>query len=344
MLVRQSDHLGRPGSIQAVILSLALVIVVLLILMADRSNVLDQENYIRYFQDEHLMDVFFARLDPRDPWLKTVLLFTSEEFLWLVYVTVIGSLFAPEFSVALTVFLLNFSVLYGLSKLPNGVYGMVLWFAIPVGAAVIGYYQIRQGVAFGLFMVLLATGRPLLLSALLAAVVHTTFAIPLAIACLMYIPALRVRPWLCLVAISTVFLTITIVGGQLLGEFGGRRSETAEFDQGATSLNFVYVTLMLGAPSLALVACRQFSPRSPVFIASMVHLGVVIWLTLSFFFLPVGTSRVGYFGPLLSILPLSMAGGFLLRRYPIVILIHSIGAAILVYGGVRDQLYAQPFL
>jgi hypothetical protein len=307
---------------------------------AERTLVLDNDNYISYFSHGDLIsDFIYAALDGKEV-VKSILRFFTEEFVWLVFASAVGGFLSPDVAVVFTVVLINLMVAYSLWRLGVGPLGLLLWCVFPVCFAVVGYFQIRQGLAIGVFFCWVVAGFNPLVGALLASMIHTTFLVPLLVAVILAILPSRVN--LYHFCFAVVFLCFAIFFGvqDSFSELAGRRSETYDVSEGAESLNFVIGIVILVSPSFYVAIFRDKFSEIIVSI-SMLHIGISIWLVLAFFVFPLGTARVAYYAQVFSIFSgvVVFLSGF---RYSLFVsFFYWLIACILVYGGIRDDRYSQ---
>jgi hypothetical protein len=271
----------------------------------DRTFLIDQSNYLDNFAAAPTLD-WLSRVAPEDSprWGLIVGLF-SEEILWQVWTTVLGSVFTPPAAVILTVCVANLLIALSVMRLANPALGLIIWILVPVGFAVTGLLQLRQGFAFAVMLYFaLRMNRPVL-GTLIAAMIHTTFALVLPFALI---------AWLCgqqrLVAL---LLTVTLagtaayLGGALFEAFGGRRLHVYDVSQSeANSIMYVFGGLLCSLPSLHRLLIAPASSgtavASPTITSlAIIHVGVIAFTAISFFVFPLGAGRVGYLTMLLLI-------------------------------------------
>lgn len=316
------------------------LLMTLWVCFSDRSQVLDNDNYIRYFSDDGQLVRFFDGLSEGDL-LLGVAKFVLDEFVWQCYSVVLSYLSAPSFSVYATVVLVDSAVFYALWRSGAGLLGLMLWLLLPVCFSMIGYFQIRQGLAVAVFFIGLVWGGAAWLLAMIAAMIHTTFVIPVFIVFFGLIPWFKNRLVLRYFLMLVVFVVICVFAGGMLGDFGGRRAEIYGQGDGATSINYLLGVVGLSIVSLVVVVrgVGEFGVV-PVSVAQ-IHLGVVVWLVVAFFIFPLGTSRVGYYSQVFSIIP----AGILFGRRDLfslsAMVSYVLSCGVLMYGGIRDGSYSQ---
>jgi len=277
-----------------------LVVVCLLYPLAlDRREMIDNVNYVDYFINGR--DLAWTWLfTEADSWLQLFFRLSTEEVLWLAWTSLAGWMFDPEAAVYVTVVLLNLLVVLALKDCPNRALALALWILIPVGFAVTGTYQIRQGAAFALWLYLGVRRERLVLASVLAALVHTTFSV---IAVLSLIATFRCLNWKARVAaIVAVGLFMAVAGEVLFSAYGGRRLvEAAVLDPDTLSLNFLLGLLVVaGYPTYLLVsdggsALVKAGRRSVVLQEYLLlYVGIVLFMIVSFFVFPIGNYRLPY--------------------------------------------------
>ena len=256
------------------------------VLTLDRSLIYDNANYLKYFSGNQLSH-FFNQFDMFSVSNKFYYLFT-EEYLWLLYADFVSLFFSPSNGVIFTVFLLNFLLIVSFYKLKRPLLALLFWIIFPMGLAVCGVAQIRQGLAFSVFTFLLIYFNRPLLSAVIASMIHTTFCIPLVFIFLYIIFKNKKFFLLSLICLIVIFAIIFI--NQFFLDIGGRRALTYVIDDGATSINFVISLTLFVIPTLYSL---YFKKKWDIMLVT--HFGLFIWLFLAFFLFPLGTSRVSYY-------------------------------------------------
>lgn len=284
---------------------LALLLVVLIYALgSDRTFFTDQLNYLEYFAQAPSLE-WLNRLFTAGSLQTLVVAIISEEVLWQGYAAVLGSVLSPGaavyFTVAATSVLLALAVL----RVRDPVLPMLLWIMLPVGFAVTGLLQLRQGFAFAVLMyVALRWERPVL-GALLAAMLHTTFALVLPFALIARL--WRRYPLLALLVAVSFAFGVAYVGGMLFELFGGRRLQIYSVEGGdATSIFYVFGAWLCSLPSLHRLVAEPIADESPQLRMvldnlAVVHVGVIAFVSASFFIFPLGAGRIGYLVMLLLI-------------------------------------------
>lgn len=274
----------------------------------DRAFLLDQENYINYFtsaaaDDEHLDWVQTA--SHAESFLQTLIVqLFSEELLWGLWTAILGPLLDPTAAVRLTVCLLNTLIIASAWRSDGRLLSLTLWAVLPVGFAVTGLIQIRQGFALAIILFLALQFRRPLLGSILAGMIHTTFVVTFIFVFVQRILGGRRR--LALVATFALAFAGAYLGGMVFELVGGRRLQVYSADEGATSINYVLGSLICIVPSLYwLISAKpaEVTDRDDGVMSALAigHVGTTAFTIFSFFLFPLGTSRVGYLTQLLLI-------------------------------------------
>jgi hypothetical protein len=315
-------------------------ILVIFVLSVDRIYLLDNDNYIVYFSDQNVLSNFFQEVSDAKSLVHAAAQFLSEEPLWLLYTQIVSSILSPTLSVYFTVFLLNSTIIYSCSKFEYRLSGLLLWVLLPMGAAVMGLYQIRQGLAFSLLALFFARRWNLTIGALIAAMVHTTFAVPLMVFLFLSLKIFRSRPLLFVLIFVMVCYVLTSFFAISFEEFSGRRSVTYEIDDGKLfRFTSTIGAFLLALPSIIVVFDRKIQVTKSVMEISMMQIGVFIWLTFCFFVFPIGAARVGYFSATFSIFTILVSGRDLWRRHPFLMSTYALAVILEIYAGVRNNVY-----
>jgi len=172
---------------------------------------------------------------------------------------------------------------------------LMIWILLPTGLSAVGLAQIRQGFAFSIFLFLAVfLSRPLL-GALIAALIHTTFFVPLAfILCFVFF---KDRRLMLLFAVIFVCIVGIFVGNNYFSMIAGQRVLEYGVDSaGATSINYIFGLILIMIPTVWSMMVKRTWP--PILV---VHFGVCIWLMMSFFLFPIGTNRLGYYSSLFAV-------------------------------------------
>jgi hypothetical protein len=294
----------RKRSATLLLFGLLALLVACYALLIDRTFLLDQQNYLEDFAEAATLN--WAQAMFNDPsLLRAIIVQTfSEEILWQVWATLLGTLFDPTTAVLITVCLLNLFVIAAAERTPGPTLALVLWFALPVGLCVVGLIQLRQGFAFGVMLFFALRLRRPILGTLIAAMLHTTFVVAFVFVVVERVFRSR-PPVVALAAAVLVAFTGAYAGSVLFDMFGGRRVLTYSVNEGATSINYVYGGILCILPSVywLLTSRRQeLHAEGPALNSlAVIHIGATAFVAISFFIFPLGTGRVGYLSYLLLI-------------------------------------------
>jgi hypothetical protein len=278
-------------------------VVIALSTAIDRTFLIDQSNYVDNFIEG-------ARLEWLDELTQGDSLFTglvvqlfSEEMLWRVWTSALGLLFEPTTAVQITVCVLAFLIIAATWRLPGHSLALALWLLLPVGFAVTGLLQLRQGLAFAVMLYFAAKLRRPVLGTFIAAMIHTTFAVALIFAVVAFV--LRRYRFLAMCLVTFGAFAGAYLGGILFEIFGGRRLLTYSVAEGATSLNYVYTGVLCILPSIYWLMTREREEEGDyarmISILALVHIGATAFTLFSFFLFPLGAGRIGYLTQLLLI-------------------------------------------
>lgn len=251
----------------------------------------DYANYIIYFKDadiEHL----YSNVS-KSGWSYFLLSIFSEEFGWRIYTIVCSFFLKPESCIPFTVFFINALIVVSLKKLNRPFLSLFLWIILPVGFSMTGLLQIRQGLAFSIFMfVFLCYSRPIIAS-ILAATIHTTFVIPLIFLIINWF--FKKKPFI-VVAMILVSVSLTMLIGSHFGLIAGRRAHVYALDETGTGLYCIFESFFAVLPSIIwLITSKNWNK------IAVMHVGLFIWLCACLVFFPLGMFRVSYYMWLLMI-------------------------------------------
>src|SRR5438270_3173623 len=145
----------------------------------DRTFIIDQANYVNNFAWDPSLE-WADDLIPQGFSPKSLIVGVfSEEALWHVWTTSLGSLLEPTTAIVVTVCVLNLLIALSVVRLADPVLPLLLWLVLPVGFVVTGLSLLRQGFALAVMLyIALRLDRPVL-GTLLAAMIHSTFAVAL---------------------------------------------------------------------------------------------------------------------------------------------------------------------
>lgn len=272
------------------------------IALGDRSQLLDQENYVAYFRDADPLWIVHLWANSRSVVFFIVKTIT-DELGWRLWVLGIDSLgFAPDTAVRLTVVVLNVLMALALSRTRRPLLGLLLWAVIPTGLATVGLFQIRQGFALSIAMYFAMCRQKPIRGALLASIVHTTFAYPALFLILAHV-LMRRSKGLAIVGVIGAALAMSLASTWLFNTFGGRRLEEYSQQEEFTVNFLISLVLYLIVPALVLLLRRKNIEDTVremvVHKITIMHIGLLMFLIVSFFVYPFGTQRIVYYGPLL---------------------------------------------
>jgi hypothetical protein len=298
---RVSDYLKTPEGW----LFLVVGAMILWLLATGERHVptlLDQDNYLEYFKTT-TWDWIVQLYDQRQSTAAFVISMVTEEFGWRVWVISLNFLgLTPEVGVRITVITLNALVIFALLGVRRPLLGLFLWIVIPPAMATVGLFQIRQGFAFAVAMVLTTRFQRPLTGWVLASFIHTTFAVP----ALLLIAARachRRSKWVALGAASAMALVLASTAGFLFQNFGGRR--LAEYsgyrDDFTIRLVVLLVVYMFAAVMVLYSSWRAPDSRRQTTLTelSVMHVSLVVYLLAAYVVFPLGKGRVWYCIPLL---------------------------------------------
>ena len=233
-----------------------------------------------------------------ESWLELFFRLSTDEILWLVWTTLVGSFVPPEAAVYVTVVVVNSLIVLAVRDYRNRSLAIALWLLIPVGFAVIGTYQIRQGLAFALWLYLGVRRERLVAGSVLAAMVHTTFGIVAVLSILATRRSLTPRVRLAGVLVASVVLAL--LGNMMFEEYGGRRIEIYILDEATLTINFLIglIVLLVYPLFLSLRVDQRLgqnaAERGILRDYLILYVGIVLFLIVSFFFFPLGNYRLPY--------------------------------------------------
>lgn len=269
-------------------------LVLFFIALIDRSYLIDNQNYINYFEFgeiKYWIEIFTPKNGLTLSYFASLF---SEELLWRVWTACLQFLSA-EYAVISTVVILNCIIFVSFARFKYPFIAMILWILIPTALPVIGLYQFRQGFAFAIFMILFSFQRGTF-GIILAALIHITF-LPI----MVFFSSMRVlklRYWPAVAVVSGLALSGAAFGGILFDLYGGRRLDTYRIDEGATSIFYFFVSSFLGFTYLLaakFTKSNRFLSEADLSYLFLTAYGICFFSSLSFWIFPLGTSRLGYF-------------------------------------------------
>lgn len=269
---------------------------------ADRPSTLpDQANYVTYFEITNwqwVVDYFSQSTSA----LNLAIGLVTDELGWRTWIILVNSLgVSPETGVRITVVFLNALVFYTLSRLSRPLLGLLLWLVIPSALAIVGLFQIRQGFAFAVAMLMAISFKRPILGALLASSIHTTFAVPaiLLIVTRMSGPKLKIA----LPAASVSAILVAMAGRVLFQDYGGRRiAEYAGYEAGFTiRLLILMITYGIASAMVLYQMPTEDKTSQPPSLRELaiMHIALIVYLAAAFLVFPFGKDRVFYYVSLL---------------------------------------------
>jgi len=289
----------RPSMLGFLALS---AFILLKIALGDRSMLLDQDNYVAYFRDADPLWIVHLWSSSQSVVLFIVKTIT-DELGWRLWVLGLDSLgLSPDIAVRVTVVVLNVLMALALSRTRRPLLGLLLWALIPTGLATVGLFQIRQGFALSIAMYFAMCRQQPVRGALLASIVHTTFAYPALFLILAHFLMRRSKA-LAIVGVVGAALAMSLASAWLFARFGGRRLEEYTQQEEFTVNFLISLALYLIVPVLVIVLRRKHIEHvvreMVVHEIAIMHIGLIMFLIISFFVYPFGTQRIVYYGPLL---------------------------------------------
>jgi hypothetical protein len=295
--------LGDLPASRLVFLLLALL-VALLATLTDRSFLMDQQNYIDNFTEAASLD-WLRTLQEEESLLRGgITQLFSEELLWRLWTTGFGLLLEPATAVQFTVCVLNGLIILAAARTDGPGLAIALWILVPVGFAVTGLLQLRQGFAFAVMLYIVLRFQRPVLATLIAGMIHTTFALAFVFTAVAWV--CKSRRLLALGIVLGMGFSAAYLGGILFEMFGGRRLMTYSVTEGATSINYVFGGLVSILPSLHWLLTQtkaEAEDRTVQVLNSLaqVHVGATAFTIFSFFLFPLGAGRIGYLTQLMLI-------------------------------------------
>lgn len=269
----------------------------------DRSYLLDQDNYVTNFVEERALPWLRGPSEQQSFLQVLITHAVSEEVLWGVWTSVLGAILDPVTAVQFTVYFLNALLIVSAWRTARPEFALLLWILLPVGFAVTGLIQIRQGFALAVMMFGALSLRRPALGAAIAAMIHTTFALAFVFAFIGRLCRSREQVGFA-ITVLVAFLG-AYLGAVLFDLFGGRRLVYV-VQEGATSINYVFAGLLAILPSVFWVfrdrrADADARAATSISQLALVHIGVTAFTLFSFFLFPLGAGRAGYITQLLLI-------------------------------------------
>ncbi len=201
----------------------------------------DDGNYIEYFS--RVVTIYEkVTLEDADWWLTLI-----DEPLWDAYATALGTTFGPEAAFRITIFAGVFLYLFSATRLSKGgLFTVLFFFALHPSIGLQLYFnQIRQGLAFSIFLLFVSTLKlrmpiKLALASGLASLVHTSFVLILSLVASYFLrPRIRIFVFIAFVVIFA-FLVNYI---DLFSMINVGRREGVYTSGASVNINFYIVTL-----------------------------------------------------------------------------------------------------
>ncbi|WP_459907809.1 EpsG family protein [Caballeronia sp. HLA56] len=286
-------YLNTPGGWLFILIAILLLVVVA---VGDRTMLLDQDNYLEYFS-QTTWDWFVNLYQTRTSTLSFVISTVTEEFGWRTWLIVLNAFgVTPDIGVRVTVVLANALVIAALLEVRRPLLGLLLWAVVPVALATVGLFQIRQGLAFGIAMLITLRYQRPVLGWVLASFVHTTFAIPALL--LLSIRACGDRKWRALIVSSLTAFVLAAAAGYLFNNFGGRRVEEYADYQDDFTIRLL-ILLIVYATASVIVLYTQWKEKGTAKdkvwteLCTM-HVALMAYLVFAYVLFPFGKGRVWY--------------------------------------------------
>lgn len=266
------------------------------ILIQDLSGkyYLDYSSYLKHFRNDHL-NYFNSLFFNKKPFFLKILSYFTEEYLWAKYTFFLSFLMPASYCIKFTTLLLNFLLILTFKKTKHPILFLFLWILIPDGFVTVGLVQIRQGLAFSVFLYLALVFSKPRLGAFLASLIHTTFFIPFFV--------LLLHKFIKTKKMFIFFLVSFLIFSELISAFyfnllAGRRSIEYAINFGENNVRFLIGMIILVIPTV--YTMKKLTIWPPILVG---HFGVFVWVFSCYFFLSVGMSRVSYY-MLLFLIPL----------------------------------------
>ncbi|WP_277185465.1 EpsG family protein [Caballeronia sp. BR00000012568055] len=334
---------NAPRAVRVRLSMLAFIALAALILgvisFGDRSTLLDQADYVTYFR-EASWSWFVALWDHSANLFVFAVKMTTEEIGWRLWVVTLASMgFSPEAGVRITAIALNLLMIFALSKTRWPFFSLLLWAVLPYGLAILGLFQIRQGFALAIAMYFALNRRQPVRGALIASIVHTTYSIPaLFLVLTHFVGKAKAMKGVSVVTMAAVGMSL--VSAVLFTLYGGRRLKAYDQVEAYTLFSLIGLVIYLLVPAMVLWT-RKFrtalddAARDEVTrqLATM-HIGLLVFLIVSYFVYPFAISRIGYYGTLM--IPFLLPEVRLKSRA--VFYLSTIVIMVMVYAVVKNYL------
>jgi len=297
---KSTDHYQLSTGVRFLFLSVSFLHLIFFLWNSDRDNVIDNQNYLDYFSTsglEKLAD-FWDGIKKGD--VKSFVSVFTEELLWWCWIVLLSGL-DPLTAVRLTTVCISIFIFAACLTYRNSFLGWLLWLLQPAAFSVVGYFQIRQGFALSFFLGFGAVFGRYGLGLVFAALIHTTFLIPLILYSVSRAFNLPQQARAIIVLFAAVILPIILA--KAFDEFGGRRFEQYSASEGASSLGFVIANCLLLSLPMFLLFTKKLKGMFPSHMVDYIinYSGFLVFLVSSFFIFPLATSRTSYYTWLFAI-------------------------------------------
>lgn len=296
--------------------SLMAFLLVLLVLGAlatiDRTNLLDNQNYINYFQFSYF-DTWDGFSSSRGQIAGIIALFT-EEIGWQVYTEICAYVLEPENAVVFTTLLTTSLIFATALRTDHPLIMCMLWVFLPACLVTIGLYQIRQGLAFAILAYGISRKKPITAAVLASSIHITVLILMVALLTLKLTSKVSKKRFVFLVVILALALLLSQFGNMLFAVYGGRRLETYDPDSSTASINFVIAMVVVFAfyyVNLLRLSRNNTQEDSLEYLFTILGILVTGLSVFSFFFFPLGTSRISYFAYTFMIFVFSTKNAFI---------------------------------
>lgn len=307
---------ARPSRLFVRKQSLMAFLLVLLVLSAlatiDRTNLLDNHNYINYFRFSYF-DTWDGFSSSRGQIAGIIALFV-EEIGWQVYTEICAFVLEPGSAVVFTTLLITSLVFATALRTDHPLIFCVLWVLLPTALMTIGLYQIRQGLAFSILAYGISRKWPIT-AAVLASSIHITVLLLLVALLTLKLTSIISKKRLAfLVVILALALLLSQIGNMLFAVYGGRRVEIYDPHSSTASINFVISLVIVFAfyyVNLLRLSRNDTQKDSLEYLFAFLGIFVAAFAIYSFFFFPLGTSRISYFAYTFMIFVFSTKNAFI---------------------------------
>lgn len=251
------------------------------------ENFTDYFSYYNNFTGNQLAYFYSKNLYSYNLFIKTLNLFTNE-ILWAVYTDTLSLVFTPSQCIFFTTLGLNLLIFYSIKKLNHPFLALLLWIALPYALTTVGLYQIRQGLAFAIFLYISLRWSKPIPAAIIASLIHTTFMPPLCF--LVLHKFLRNNKAILVLSILAFCFLAQLIARDQFYIIAGRRAESYYVDQNNLTELYLIIPWIVSMPNFVYFWKKKV--WAPI---SVAHFSILVWLTLAFFLFPLSTSRISYY-------------------------------------------------